>query len=53
MKAETIIALARIGAGTSILIASMVTGVNGAYQTLAVLLLGVPVEALQRGKTSN
>jgi len=47
IQPKTIIALARITSGTAILIASMVTGVNGTYQMLAMLLLGVPIEAVQ------
>jgi hypothetical protein len=50
MDNKTIIALARIASGTAIFITSMVTGVNGAYQALSLLLLGVPIEVLQRGK---
>lgn len=48
MNNKTIIALARMACGASILIASMATGVNGTFQTLGVLLLGLPVEALQK-----
>lgn len=50
---KTIVALARIASGTAIFITSMVTGVNGAYQALALLMLGVPIEALQSGKTTD
>jgi len=46
MQDKTIVSIARISAGTAILIATMVTGVNGAYQTLAMLLLGLPIEGL-------
>lgn len=48
MKGKTAIAITRIVAGASILIATMVTGVNGTYQTVAMLLLGLPIEALQK-----
>jgi len=48
MNDATKIALARIASGTAILIASMATGVNGTYQILAMLLLGLPVEALAK-----
>lgn len=48
MKDKTMVALARIGVGGAILVTSMVTGVNGAYQMLAMFLLGVPVEVLQK-----
>jgi hypothetical protein len=53
MKSKTLIALARIASGTAILVTSMVTGVDGAYQMMAMLLLGIPVEGLQSAKKTN
>lgn len=47
MQGKIIVALARIAAGAAILITSMVTGENGTYQNLAILLLGLPIEAMQ------
>ena len=48
MESKTLISLARMTCGTAILIASMVTGINGTFQMLGVLLLGLPIEALQK-----
>jgi len=48
MKSVTIVALARIVAGASIMVTSMITGVDGTYQMVAMFLLGVPFEAVQR-----
>lgn len=45
---KLITALGRMACGTAILITSMVTGQNGTFITLGVLLLGLPVEALQK-----
>lgn len=42
-----------MGCGTAILIACMVTGVNSYYHAVAILLLGVPAEALQKEKPKN
>jgi len=50
MNNKTVIAMARIASGTAILITSMVTGVDGAYQMIAMLLLGLPIEGLQSAK---
>ncbi len=47
MDNQTIVACVRMACGTAIFVTSMVTGVNGAYQMLAMLLMGVPVERLQ------
>jgi len=47
---KTVVACARIASGTAILITSMATGVNGAYQMIAMLLLGLPIERLQSAK---
>ena len=47
MDSKTTVAVARLFTGGAILIATMVTGVNGGYQMLAMLLMAVPVEALQ------
>lgn len=48
MKSKTIITLARLAAGTAILITSMVTGVNGTTQSIALVLMAVPVEVLAK-----
>lgn len=53
MNNKTITALARIASGTAIFITSMVTGYNGPTQAIALLLLGVPIEALQSAKASK
>lgn len=50
MESKTLVALARIAAGTTIFVTSMITGENGTYQMLAMFLLGVPIEGLQSGK---
>lgn len=50
MDNKTTVAVARLFTGGAILITSMVTGVNGAYQMLAMFLMAVPVEALQKGE---
>jgi len=48
LKEKTLIVLGRLTCGTAILITSMVTGVDGMYQMIAMLLLGLPVEALKK-----
>ena len=48
MDSKTTVAVARLFTGGAILVTSMITGVNGAYQMLAKLLMAVPVEALQK-----
>lgn len=53
MDSKTIITLGRIAAGTVIFVTSMVTGVNGTAHMLALVLLGVPWEALQAAKTTD
>jgi hypothetical protein len=50
LKEETMIVLGRMACGTGILIASMVTGVNGFYQLLSAVLLGVPLERISIAK---
>jgi len=47
---KAIITLARLFTGGAIFIASMVTGVNGEMQMLAMFLMAVPLEALQAAK---
>jgi len=47
---KAIIALGRLFTGGAIFIASMVTGVNGSAQMLAMFLMAVPVEALHTAK---
>ena len=46
MRFRTLITLARLACGTAIFITSMVTGVNGNYQNIAILLMAIPVEVL-------
>lgn len=53
MNSKTVVALARIASGTGILITSMVTGVDGVYQMVAMLLLGIPFEAVQIEKAES
>lgn len=50
MNNRTIVALGRMACGTAIIITSIVTGVNGTFISLGILLLGLPVEALQHDK---
>ena len=50
MDSKTLVAVARLFTGGAILCTSMITGVDGAYQMLAMLLMAVPVEALQPNK---
>ena len=47
LDSKTTVAVARLFTGGAILCTSMVTGVNGAYQMLAMLLMAIPLEALQ------
>jgi len=47
---KAMITLARLFTGGAIFIASMITGVNGSAQMLAMFLMAVPVEALQSEK---
>ena len=48
MDSKTTVTVARLFTGGAILCTSMVTGVNGAYQMLAMLLMAIPLEALQK-----
>ena len=49
MKEKTVIRLAELASGVSIVVVHAVTGANGALLLLGALLLGVPVEVfLQR-----
>jgi len=48
MESQTIVTVTRIAAGAAIFITSMITGQNGTYQLLAMLLMGLPVERLQK-----
>lgn len=50
MKDTSIIQLFRLGCGTALLITSMVTGVNGMMQMTALVLLGIPFEAVKYAK---
>ena len=50
MKNKTLITLTRLGCATAIFITSMVTGVNGNYQNIAILLMAIPVEVLASDK---
>ena len=50
MKDTSIIQLFRLGCGCALLITSMVTGVDGQIQLIALLLLGVPFEAVKYAK---
>lgn len=52
-RARTIVTLARIAAGAGIMITSMITGVDGTYQMVAMFLLGIPFEAVQREKKED
>ena len=47
MDSKTIVTVTRMVCGAAIFITSMVMGVNGAYQMLAMFLMAVPVEVLQ------
>ena len=53
MKDTSIIQLFRVACGTAILIASMVTGENGTMQMTALVLLGVPFEAVKYAKETK
>jgi len=50
---KAMIALARLFTGGAIFIASMVTGINGQAQLIALFLIGFPLEALQNGKKTK
>jgi len=50
---KAMIALARLFTGGAIFIASMVTGVDGQAQLIALFLMGFPIEALQNGKKTK
>lgn len=53
MKDRTIITLGRLAIGGAILITSMVTGENGSYIMLALLLMGMPIEVLAKDATGK
>ena len=50
MKDTSIIQLFRLGCGTLILAVSMITQQNGNMQMIALVLLGVPFEAVKYAK---
>lgn len=50
MKDTSIIQLFRMGCGTTILLISMLTGVDGQMILAALFLLGVPFEAVKYAK---
>lgn len=48
MNMKTLVTLGRLACGTAIFITSMVTGQNGVFQMVSLVLMGVPFEALQK-----
>ena len=50
MKEATIITLGRMACGTAILITHAATGYDGIMLSIALLLLGVPIERFKRDK---
>jgi len=50
MKDATIIKLARLGCGTTLLIIHAITGVNGSLIAVGLFLLGVPFELAKKEK---
>ena len=50
MEDKTIVTCVRTLSGAAIFITSMVTGINGAYQVIALFLMGVPMELVTYAK---
>ena len=48
MNDSTLIQLGRLACGTALLIAHVVTGLDGTLTVIAMVLMGVPFEALKR-----
>lgn len=48
LKAKTVVTLARLAVGGAIFITHMVTGYNGSAVLVALGLMGVPFEAIQK-----
>jgi len=50
MEGKTIVTLGRLACGTALLITHAITGVNGTLISVALFLLGMPLERLQAAK---
>ena len=53
MEDKTLVACIRTLSGAAIFITSMVTGINGAYQVIALFLMGVPLELVTYAKKAE
>ena len=50
LKSKTIVALARLAVGGAIFITHMITGYNGTSIIIAMGLMGIPFEIVQKDK---